>query len=100
MALLHIASMQYRTCIQGPETMPAAKALWNVLHAFGLICTATFWVLFIAGFVFAEWWVPLVGLFGGMVLSEIIPQRMRQPGLVYLSTLIAMPFVVITVSAM
>lgn len=97
--LLQIASMQYMSSIHSPATMPV-RSTWNIFHAFGLVSGATFWVLFFAGFIFSEWWVPFVGLFGGMALSELIPHRMRQPGVVYLSTLLASPLVVIAVAGM
>ena len=98
--ILQMGGMQYMQSVRTPATMPSVPASWNIFHAFGLIVSAGFWVLFVAGFIFAQWWLPLVGLFGGMALHQALPGAVSQPGLVYLATLAAIPFVVLAIQGM
>jgi len=97
--LLQVGASQYMHSVQNPSLMPPRVSSWKFFHGFGLLASAGALIMFVAGFFFFAWWAPLVGLVGGMFLSQVLPERLSQPGLVYLSTLAALPLVFISLQA-
>ena len=95
LVLLLVGSMQYIHCIR----MPGPRSLRKSTHFLGLVCSVAFCGLFIAGFIFLKWWVPIMALPIGAALRRVLQSRVRPPELIYFSAVLSIPLVVMFVEA-
>jgi|SRR5690554_1503711 len=95
LVLLLLGSVQYILCIRMPETRPMRKGT----HVLGVVCSLVFCGLFVAGLMFSDWWVPLMALPIGAVLGRILRSKVRPQELIYFSSGLSIPLVVMFVEA-
>lgn len=93
--LLVLGSIQYINCIR----MSKARPLRKNTHFLGVICALALCGLFIVGFVFSEWWILLIALSIGAILSRILQSKFRPPELIYFSAGLSIPLVVLFIEA-
>lgn len=95
-ALLQMGSVEYVRYI----TLSESCFIGKNIHFTGTVCVLALCGLFIAGFIFSTWWVPLAGLFSGAAMALLVPASVRKPEMVYFYTLWSIPAVVMSIEAM